>query len=396
MSQTVVGVFDSRADAETAVNALQLQGFDRSAVQITSQTSGTSSSGTAATGDDPGVLESIGNFFGKLFGDDDNDRRVGQYAQAVQRGGCVVRVDVDTDAEAERAVRALEGAGAVDIDERVAQWGAQSGGSADTTSVSPGMYSSADGIASSAVSGTQTTSASTASSSAAAAQTLSASQTEAIPVVQESLEVGKRVVSQGAVRVYARTVEQPVTESVELREEHARVERRPVDRPATEADLAAFTDRTIEVTEMAEKAVVGKTARVVEEVVVGKEATQRTETISDTVRHTEVNVERVDTPATASDTAWRSDYQTRYASLGGSYDEYDPAYRYGSTLAGDARYSGRDWASIEADARSGWERDNAGGASTWDKVKDAVKHAWDSATGGPSSSSSSSSSPTSR
>ena len=53
-------------------------------------------------------------------------------------------------------------------------------------------------------------------------------------------------------------------------------------------------DQSVEVTEMAEEPVVRKKARVREEVVVGKETTQRTETIRDTVRRTEVEVERPD------------------------------------------------------------------------------------------------------
>jgi len=88
-------------------------------------------------------------------------------------------------------------------------------------------------------------------------------------------------------------VSRPVSESVELRREEAMVERRPVDRPATEADLAAFQERTVEVTEMAEKAVVSKSARVVEEVVVGKQVSSETQVVEDTVRRTEVEVERV-------------------------------------------------------------------------------------------------------
>ncbi len=120
-----------------------------------------------------------------------------------------------------------------------------------------------------------------------------ASEDLAIPVVEEELEVGKREVERGGVRVYRHVVEQPVSETVNLREEHAFVQRRPVDRPVTDADLRA-SDQTIELTETAEEAVVSKTARVVEEVHVGKEATEHTETIRDTVRRTEVDVEPVE------------------------------------------------------------------------------------------------------
>jgi uncharacterized protein (TIGR02271 family) len=112
---------------------------------------------------------------------------------------------------------------------------------------------------------------------------------QAIPVVREELVVGKREVDTGRVRVYSRETSTPVTESVNLREERATIERRPVDREATEADLRGGT---VEVRETSEEAVVGKTSRVVEEVIVGKEASQRTETVRENVRGTEVEVER--------------------------------------------------------------------------------------------------------
>jgi uncharacterized protein (TIGR02271 family) len=116
-----------------------------------------------------------------------------------------------------------------------------------------------------------------------------AAERQAFPVVQESLGVGKREVQTGGVRVYSRLTETPVIETVDLREEHASIERRAVDRPATAADL---TEEFVEIRETAEQPVVAKTARVIEEVVVGKEESNRTETITDTVRGTEVEVER--------------------------------------------------------------------------------------------------------
>jgi uncharacterized protein (TIGR02271 family) len=87
-------------------------------------------------------------------------------------------------------------------------------------------------------------------------------------------------------------VETPVEESVTLHEEKVTLERHPVTdgRPVTDAD---FTDKTIELTETAEEAVVAKTTRVVEEVSLGKTATDRTETIRDTIRKEEVEIEQL-------------------------------------------------------------------------------------------------------
>jgi uncharacterized protein (TIGR02271 family) len=115
-----------------------------------------------------------------------------------------------------------------------------------------------------------------------------------IPVSEERLEVGKREVQTGGVRVVSRIVQKPVEADISLREERATVTRRPVDRAVTNSDTA-FQEKSIEVRESAEEAVVGKTARVVEEVRVGKEIDTRQETIRDTVRKTEVDVEQIGT-----------------------------------------------------------------------------------------------------
>jgi uncharacterized protein (TIGR02271 family) len=115
-----------------------------------------------------------------------------------------------------------------------------------------------------------------------------------IPVVEEQLQVGKREVERGGVRVESRVTETPVEENVRLKEERVTVERRSVDRPVADADRA-FKEGTLEVTERAEEAVVSKEARVVEEVVINKEVGERTETVRDSVRRTDVDVQEVDT-----------------------------------------------------------------------------------------------------
>ena len=124
-----------------------------------------------------------------------------------------------------------------------------------------------------------------------------------VPVVEEDLLVGKREVDRGGVRVYRRTVEEPISETLSLHEEHVVVDRRPVDRAVTDADLNA-ADKTIELTETDEIPVVSKVARVVEEVRVGVVESDHTETIRDTVRHTEVEVEPVAGTETTTGTSF--------------------------------------------------------------------------------------------
>jgi uncharacterized protein (TIGR02271 family) len=264
MKQTVVGLFESDADARRAMQMLTARGTDPNHVEIThAQEQAGAGTGEQA---DTGMVNRVRNFFSGMFGPQD-EPEVGHYAEALRRGGAVLKVDVDDDAQIEGVRDAFTTAGAVDIDQRIESWRAQGWGDGEAATVK---------------------------SSLASTETAVDGPEDVIPVLQEELSVGKRRVSTGGLRVYARTVETPVTEDVQLRTEHAEVQRRVVDRPATTADLSGLQDRTIEVSETAEVPVVQKTARVVEEVRVGKTVEERTEEIADTVRSTEVEVERLD------------------------------------------------------------------------------------------------------
>ena len=125
-----------------------------------------------------------------------------------------------------------------------------------------------------------------------AGRSRTASESEAIPVTQEELSVGKRQVETGGVRVHSHVTEQPVEANVQLHQEKVHVERMPVDRPISDADRA-FQERSIEARESAEEAVVGKKAKVVEEVQLRKEGETREEKIKDSVRRTDVDVEKI-------------------------------------------------------------------------------------------------------
>ena len=131
---------------------------------------------------------------------------------------------------------------------------------------------------------------------------LDVTENAVIPLAAEELLVGKREVDRGGVRVFRRTIEEPVSEAVSLHEEHVVVDRRMVDRAVTDADFAN-ADKTIELTETDEIPVVAKTARVVEEVRIGKVESDRTETVRDTVRHTEVDVEQIENDTRLGNTA---------------------------------------------------------------------------------------------
>ena len=385
MQHTLVAVFDNRSDAQNAMDELLASGFTRDNVYVSSADltgQDTTLTGTTTTGAvrEEGVGASIRHFFENLFGSD-QDEHVTRYSTAVSGGQHVLTLTTTSEPEVERAADVIERFGPLDIDERHDLSG--NAASLGTSAYQP--QSSSTLQAGSMQSGTQAGNLSgSLSDSTLRSDSLQrdtaverTGDKAAIPVVQEEVRVGKRQVERGGVRVFSRMVETPVNETVNLREEHVSVERRPVDQPINPADVAALKDQTIELRETAEEAVVQKSARVVEEVVVGKEVSQRQENIQDTVRHTEVEVQPLQGSALDDDTYYRNDWQTNYASLGGTYDDYAPAYRYGNEMRRDARYQGRNWDDVESDLRSDWDtRYGSSGSSTWERMKAAVRSGW--------------------
>lgn len=389
MQHTLVAVFDNRSDAQNAMDELLASGFTRDNVYVssadltgqnTSSLSGTTTDTTLGTTHEEGVGASIKHFFANLFGSDE-DEHVTRYSTAVTGGQHVLTLTTTSEPEVERAADVIERFGPIDIDERhdlsgnAASLGTSAYQAQPSSTLQAGSMQSGTqaGNLSGSLSDSELRSDSLQRETAVDRTTGKA----AIPVVQEEVRVGKRQVERGGVRVFSRMVETPVNETVSLREEHVNVERRPVDRPVSPADVAALKDQTIELRETAEEAIVQKSARVVEEVVVGKEVSQRKEQIQDTVRHTEVEVQPLQGSALDDDTYYRNDWQTNYASLGGTYDDYAPAYRYGYDMRRDARYQGRNWDDVESDLRSDWDtRYGSSGSSTWERMKAAVRSGW--------------------
>jgi uncharacterized protein (TIGR02271 family) len=279
MTKAIVGLFDEYREAQRAVVELVESGIPREDIGITSRDytnyEGSDSYSDDSNRDDEGVGDKIGNFFSRLFGND--EEHASHYTEAVGRGGTVVTVDAETDEMADRAEAILNRFGG-DVDER------------------------GSGYREAAYSGSE--------NDVAGRAGIEQGGEARIPVIEENLRVGKREVEGGGVRIRTRVVERPVEEAVRLREERVNVERRPVNRPVSEADLSAFREGQFELRERSEEAVVAKEARVVEEVAVNKEVGERTETVRDTVRSTDVDVEETGTKARRASASARDDYDT--------------------------------------------------------------------------------------
>jgi uncharacterized protein (TIGR02271 family) len=318
---SVAALFRTHEQAQRAVDSLVEEGFSRDRIRMVEGSSSFAGYSDTTTSADEGFWASLRDMFFP-----DEDRHV--YAEGLRRGGYLVSVQTTPETH-EQAVDILDDEGTIDLDESESAWrsqgwsgytgsdydrtGAGSGtglgsGSASTRGTSTTAFegSEATGITGSAAAGAMGTEthrgltgatglsdasrSGPASSDAGSRDLASGEREQVIPIAEEQLRVSKRMREGGRVRVRTYVVEEPVSEQVSLREEHVSVERRPVDRALTgEAD--PFRERTIEVEEKSEQAVVDKEARVREEVVVRKDVDSRSETVSDTVRRTQVDVE---------------------------------------------------------------------------------------------------------
>jgi uncharacterized protein (TIGR02271 family) len=274
MTHTVIGLFDSKTEAQAAMRDLVAAGFAEENIDFSNRRFDDSASGATAGTTSGTTGGGVSGFFNSLFGDDSTEART--YSQVATDTEAILTIQTDSDERARQIADILDRNGAVDVDERAAQYQAnyaQSGGS------------------------TQNTTQNTMTQNTTTENRTTGGDTT-IPIIEEQLQVGKREVQGGGVRVRSRVIEKPVEETVRLREEHVVVNRRPVDRAVTDADLSSFKEGDIEITERSEQAVVSKQARVVEEVEVGKQVSEREQVVTDTVRRTDVDVEEIGTDAT--------------------------------------------------------------------------------------------------
>jgi len=286
MTQTITAMYDTLPEAVAAQGKLVGLGIPAGAIKLISGTQA-GSAGTATKADE-GIWGSIKDFFMP-----EEDRHA--YGEGLRRGGTMLSAEVD-DAHVHAASDILEEHGSVDLDEREAAWRKEGWDGRATSSTTGTAPVAAGALGEGALSSdhaarTRDTSLHAAGSSENLAARGTATGTDYIPVVEERLNVGKRMVDAGRVRVRSYAVEKDVSENVTLHDETVSVDRRVVDRAVTPGDMALFEDKVIEATEMREQAVVSKNARVVGEVGIRKDAAQRVETLTDKVRHTEVEVE---------------------------------------------------------------------------------------------------------
>jgi uncharacterized protein (TIGR02271 family) len=262
-------MFDSRSEAETAREQL------RTTTGADAQIIDKSQEGSQSSG------ESSGGFWAGLKDAFMPDEDRSSYEEGVRRGGFLLCATVE-EAQADQACSILESSGSVDFDSREQQWREEGWTGHLVRNENNENIEQRDRTS----------------------ERNSVVEEERIPIVEEQLRVGKREVDRGGARVRSYVREVPVSEQVNLREENISVERRPVvdSGPLSQRDLDRtdlMKDQEIEMRATSEEPVIGKDARVTEELVVKKTADDRTENVQDTVRHTEVDLAQGQDPQSA-------------------------------------------------------------------------------------------------
>ena len=270
--EKVVTVYDTVEHANKAISILKAAGYNDSDISVVNKQTLAAENAHEVEVREPGLWR-------RLFGTTVLDHEATVYGRAIESGGVVVTVRTP-DNDVARVMGLLDTHNPVDVLQRAAAVGA-------VPATLVGKAAAAGVGAASAA----TTSVTPAAKAVAAAAIPSAS--DVVRLAEEQLNVGKKLVQEGSTRIRRFVTERPVEASVTLHEEHANVLRRAVSDPNYIADID-WSDKTIEVTESAERAVVSKSAHVVEEVVVSKEGSDRVETIKDKVRRQQVEVERLD------------------------------------------------------------------------------------------------------
>ena len=264
-SETIVAVFRSTADAEAVAHELRAAGVSASAIEMHSAADHVSD--TDATLAHP-ANEKKSGMWSWLTGDDDYESDRAIYDRTLSTGGVALSVIV-AEADSARVMAIIEKHDPVDLDTH---------SMTSTTTATSGVAAT-----------TATAAMATGATAARTTTATGARDGEVLSLAEEQLQVGKRTVQGGTAKIRRYVVERPVEEQIRLRSETLKITRRPVTGDGRVA-ADAFTEKTIEFRETKEEAVVGKTARVVEEVLVGKEATERVETVRDTVRKEEVEI----------------------------------------------------------------------------------------------------------
>lgn len=306
MRHTVIGLFDTYTQAESARDTLVQTGFASDTIELQANPA---SSGSAPN--DAGVLANIERFIASLFAKEPRPAAAERYADAVRRGAVLVCVSAASEAHADLASNTLARLGATDIGERLPR-----SNLAQDEPDTRREHSVLDelGLSSAALA--------TGHSASTRSEPLKGTPaTPAEPHVDEPPR--------------ASTLSEAATLN-------------PIAAGSAPGFGAVFTP--VEVAPAAR-------------------------------RPEPVEGEAIPDEFLEYEEGFRSHYDEQYASGDTRYEDYEPAYRYGATIARDVEYRDRPWDEVEPEVQRHWETTSPSGTDTWERFKAAVRHGWDRVTG---------------
>ncbi|CAA9352098.1 MAG: hypothetical protein AVDCRST_MAG71-2999 [uncultured Lysobacter sp.] len=266
MLLTLTGVFDEPSQAQLAIGQIRELGIDEQDIR--------SHWGTTGLSGAPGLqaAEHRG-FFTRMFAADGPDAQTGDIAEAARRGANIVSVHVADEQKAAEVERILEAAGAVDLGRRVQAW-RMSGYEAYDPS-SPAL--SVEAIT---------------------------RERQAVAAFEEEVRLGKRTLEPAGTRVLRRTLQTQTDAAASARATPLIHREERVVPQFTPEQLRAFDagELALEFLETREEAVIDTRTHVIEEVDIGTQVLEHVETVHETLRRTEVDVQRIEAPAT--DALW--------------------------------------------------------------------------------------------
>jgi hypothetical protein len=175
MNYTVVGIFDDKTEARRAMEELIRDGFVQENIDLSeaNYAGDMSTTTSSATTSNQSTGDSISNFFSNLFSDDEAQAR--SYSNVARDADAILTVQADSQERAREVAAIFDRNGAIDVDERSSQYSQQQ----FTGTEARGAVDTQQNVSGETV----------------------------IPVIEEQLQVGKREVEYGGVRVRSRVIE---------------------------------------------------------------------------------------------------------------------------------------------------------------------------------------------
>lgn len=248
--EKVVAVYDSVTNANAAVKSLTSSGYLADDISVIRNEGEAEKAGLY----EPGIWK-------RLFGRDLEHEEAAVLGRSLAQGSTIISVRVP-ESEALKVMSLLDRQKPVDVVDRAKAYGLVGA---------------------------------TAAAPLAPSATLTASilvEERSLPVAEEELSVGKRMVESGHTRVRRYVIEKPVEASITLHEEHVEVIRRAISDPTYLKDID-WSDKAIDMTETLEEPVISKTAHITEEIVIRKQGSDHKQTVHDTVRRQEIEIDQI-------------------------------------------------------------------------------------------------------